>query len=361
MTPIRVESSCNHRLLSRAAATVAAVAAATGVLVAPSTASAPAAPPDQTCTRYAAPWGRDDGRGTMKRPFRTAQRLVDSLRRGQTGCLRAGRYERANGHYVVDLRRSGLRIRSHPGERARLVGIVMIRQGADAATLSRLDFEGTGTMNTIKVHSADVVIEDSRITNRGRGLSCLMLGDNDGWGAAVRTVVRRNRFHDCGSAGNGTRDHAIYAANLVDGRIVGNVFWNSAAFAIHLYPNAQRTRVAFNVIDGGLPSVRGGVVISGDESYASSGNVVERNVVAFAQTANIEGWWAGPVGGDNIVRKNCVWAGKEANIRGSSITASDNLVSDPHFRHRETHDYRLAASSRCLSLLGRDPATLFRQ
>ena len=43
------------------------------------------------------------------------------------------------------------------------------------------------------------------------------------------------------------------------------------------------------------------------------------------------------------------------------ITASDNLVSDPRFRHRGTRDYRLAASSRCLSLLGRDPAALFRR
>jgi hypothetical protein len=331
------------------------------LLVGPSTASAPAATPDtQSSTRYAAPWGRDDSRGTKSLPFRTAQRLVDSLRKGQTGCLRAGRYERSDGDYVLDVRRSGLRIRSHPGERARLVGIVMIRQGADATTLSRLDFEGTGTMNTVKVHSADVVIEDSTITNLGRGLSCLMLGDNAGWGAAVHTVVRRNRFHDCGSAGNGGMDHAIYAANLVGGRIVGNVFWNSAAFAIHLYPNAQQTYVALNVIDGSS-SVRGGVVISGDDSHASSGNVVERNIVAFAQTANIEGWWAGPVGGGNIVRRNCVWAGKEANIRGSGIATSGNIVTNPRFRGRETHDYRLAASSRCLSLLGRDPATLFRR
>jgi hypothetical protein len=331
------------------------------VLVAPATASGPAPQPAAAnCARYSAPWGRDDAGGTKKRPFRTAQRLVDSLRRGQTGCLRAGRYERSDGDYVLDLRRPGLRVRSYGKERARLVGIVMIRKGADAVALSRLDIEGTGTMNTVKVHAADVVIEDNTITNRGRGLSCLMLGDNDGWGEASRTVVRRNRFHDCGSSANGTRDHSIYAANIVDSLILGNVFWNSAAFAIHLYPNAQRTRVAFNVVDGSS-SVRGGVVISGDERYASSGNVVERNVVAYAETANIEGWWGGVVGGGNIVRKNCVWAGKEANIRGDGISTSANLASDPRFRQRETHDYRLGTSSRCLSLLGRDPATLLRR
>lgn len=330
--------------------------------MAPSTASTPAPQPDaNTCTRYAAPSGRDDGRGTKKRPFRTAQRLVDSLRRGQTGCLRAGRYERSNGDYVIDLRRSGVRIRSYPGERARVLGLVVVRNTANSVTLSRLDVEGTGVQNTIQVYAADVVVEDSTITNLGRDRSCMMLGDNSGWGTAVRTIIRRNRFHDCGSAANGNQDHSIYAANLVDGQILSNVFWNTAAYAIHLYPNVQHTRVAYNVIDGDSPSVRGGIVISGDETHASSGNVVERNVVAYSQTANIAGWWAGPVGGDNIVRRNCVWGGKEGNIEGSGITASDNLVSNPRFRHRMMRDYRLAPSSNCLRLLGRNPATLFRR
>jgi hypothetical protein len=173
--------------------------------------------------------------------------------------------------------------------------------------------------------------------------------------------VRRNRFHDCGSTANGTYDHGIYAANLVEGRILGNIFWRTAAYAIHLYPNAQRTRVAYNVIDGDAPSVRGGIIVSGDERYASSGNVVERNVVAYSQTANIEGWWAAAIGSGNLVRKNCVWAARQANISGSGLTAVDNLVSDPQFRGREAHDYRLAESSPCRSLLGRDPAALFRR
>src|SRR5436190_17009655 len=44
------------------------------------------------CDRYAAPHGSNGAPGTAKRPFHTPQRLVDSLHRGQTGCLRGGGY-----------------------------------------------------------------------------------------------------------------------------------------------------------------------------------------------------------------------------------------------------------------------------
>ncbi len=250
----------------------------------------------------------------------------------------------------------GFRIRSYPGERARLVGIVMIRNTADAVTLSHLDVEGTGTMNTIKVHAADVVIEDNSITNLGRGLSCMMLGSNDSYGGATRTIVRRNRFHDCGSAANGNKDHGIYTANLVEGQILNNVFWNTAAYAIHLYPNAQRTRVAHNVVDGASPSVRGGIIVAGDSSYASADNLVELNVVAYSQTANIETYWEAAIGRGNVVRRNCVWGANLVNIRGLGLTVIDNLVADPLFVDRASRDYRLSAIGPCRLWLGTDPA-----
>jgi len=311
-------------------------------------------PSPVTCDRVAATNGSDSNAGTLSAPYLTPQKLADTLAAGQTGCLRGGSYSTTP--YVLNVSRSGFRIRSYPAERARLIGIVMIRNTANGVTLTQLDFEGTGTMNTIKVHSADVVIEDNTITNLGRGLSCLMLGDNDGWGAAVRTIVRRNRFHDCGSAANGNKDHGIYTGNLVDGQILNNVFWNTAAYAIHLYPNAQRTRVAYNVIDGGLPSVRGGIIVAGDSAYASRDNVVELNVIAYSQTANIETWWGGSLGTGNVARKNCIWAGKQANITGNGLTAIENLVADPLFVDRANRDYRLSLASSCRALIGIDPA-----
>jgi hypothetical protein len=311
------------------------------------------------CTRYAAPWGRDGNRGTEARPFRTAQRLARSLRAGQTGCLRAGVYDDAEDGYVLRIDRGGapsasITIRSYPGERAKLVGIIQVRNSAAGVTLSHLGIEGTGGANTVKIYAPDVVVEDSDITNVARGESCMILGSNSGGGQAARVIVRRNRFHDCGAAANLNHDHGIYAQNVVDGQIVGNVFWNSAAYAIHLYPNARRTRIAYNVIDGGGLSTRGGVVFGGDDDYASSENVVERNVIAFAQTENITSTWGDTVGSGNLARKNCVWGGKETNIDDSDggFLAYSNTVAPPRFVNRRKRDYRLQRDSRCRRVVG---------
>jgi hypothetical protein len=312
-------------------------------------------PTPVTCDRVAATNGSDSNAGTLSAPYATPQKLADTLTAGQTGCLRGGSYS-TTGTYVVNVTRSGFRIRSYPAERARLLGIVQVKNTASGVAFSHLDFEGNGTQNTIQVYAADVVVEDSTITNLGRGRSCMMLGDNAGSGTAVRTIVRRNRFHDCGSAANDNKDHGIYTGNLVDGQILNNVFWNSAAYAIHLYPNTQRTRVAYNVVDGGSPSIRGGIIVSGDSSYASRDNIIELNVIAYSQTANIETWWGGAVGTGNVARKNCVWAGRLANITGNGLTATENLVSDPLFVNRASRDYRISASGACRALIGIDPA-----
>ena len=63
--------------------------------------------------------------------------------------------------------------------------------------------------------------------------------------------MRGNRFHDCGDPANSNKDHASTPPTSLDGAIIDNVFYNSAGYTIQLYPNAQRTLVAHNVIDGG--------------------------------------------------------------------------------------------------------------
>jgi hypothetical protein len=307
------------------------------------------------CARFAAPEGQDSWAGTKRRPFATAQRLVTSLRPGQTGCLRAGTYdERSPTGYVLYVDHGGapgapITIRSFPGERAKLVGIVVVARGSDNVVLDELAIEGTGVHNTVKVLAADVVVEDSNITNARRGSSCVILGDNIGSGQAVRPVLRRNRIHDCGSnAIDYNHHHGIYASNAAGGQIVGNVIWNVAAKAIQLYPNSQRMRVARNVIDGGAPAIRGSIIIGGNQDYASSDNVVEHNVVAYARTYNVESFWEGAVGTGNIVRGNCLWAGVEGEIGPQlGFTAIGNLVANPQFLNRPLRNYRLGPRSKC--------------
>ena len=262
--------------------------------------------------------------------------------------------------YVLDVKAGGFRLRSYPGERAHLVGIVVIRNIASSVVLSHLEIEGDGTANTVKIYAADVTVEDSVITNAARGWSCMILGSNEEWGQAVRTIVRRNTFHDCGSPANDNKDHAIYADALVDGRIVGNVFWRTSAYAIHLYPNAQRTLVAHNVLDGGAPSVRGGIVFGGDESYTSNDNVVVYNVIFDAVAHGISASWAGAVGTGNVARDNCIWRPGGGLGEAVGFTLGQNVVAEPRFRDLARRDYRLALTSRCLPVVDYDAAARLR-
>jgi Right handed beta helix region len=292
----------------------------------------------------------------------TAQRLLDSLLPGESGCLHGGTYGSSRDNVLYP--RSGgepgapLTLRSYPGERARLVGIIDIPHGSDYITLSGLDIEGTAEdgANTIKIYSRGVVLEESDITNAWRGRSCLILGNNEGGGRAVAPIVRRNTFHECGNPENANQDHGIYAANVLDGEIVDNLFYNSAAYTVQLYPNAQRTRFAHNVVDGGGPSVRGGIVFGGDGRFASGDNVVERNVIVNAATAAITSYWEGPVGTGNLARSNCVWGSRDDDIsREWGFTAVANRVVKPLFASRGARDYRLALGSQCLRTVGYDP------
>jgi hypothetical protein len=305
----------------------------------------------------ASPAGSDQNPGTIRAPYFSAQALAERVEPGQTGCLRAGTYTPGDSEYVLSISRSGRRgkpiaIRSYPGERARLRGITQIQSQARWIVLDGLDFEGDGSQNTIKVYGSDVRVEHSDITNGGRGLSCVILG-NPEEGIAARPVLRANRLHDCGNPANGNKDHGIYAAHTVNGRIMENLFTNSSAYAIQFYPDAHRTRFVRNVVDGGGGSIRGGVVLGGDSEHASSHNVVAHNVIAYAATSGITSDWEGPRGDGNVVRNNCFWRSGEDNIDDQiGFRARSNVVADPEFRDRDGGDYRMPSDNRCRRVLG---------
>jgi parallel beta helix pectate lyase-like protein len=323
-----------------------------------------AADPDDSeaavCDRVAATGGSDRHAGTQRHPFRTAQRLANSLRPGQTGCLRAGTYDdEVPGGYVLKFFEGGKRskpltIRSFPGERATLKGVVYFPKDSPRVRLSNVNINGRAPWLddetvTVQMMAAHVTFSGNRVTNHGLK-SCMIMGSNSGWGRAVDAYVHNNVFSDCGNPAHGMLDHGIYVENALRSKISDNVFYNAPGYAIHLYPNAQQTDVEHNVMaDNG-----GGVIFGGDDDQASSGNLVRRNVITGSHgDYGIAAYWGGPVGRGNVARANCVFGNAGGQIEPSEgFRAVGNLVSAPGFVNAAVRDYRLLPGSACARVVG---------
>ena len=91
------------------------------------------------CDAVASPSGSNSAPGTAAQPLRTAQALVDSLSRGETGCLRKGDYRADN---EVRLGTPGITLTSYPGERAEVTGRLYIAKEAPNSTVSDIDIDG---------------------------------------------------------------------------------------------------------------------------------------------------------------------------------------------------------------------------
>ena len=141
--------------------------------------AAPAAHGAVTCDRVSATTGSDTtGAGTSGNPWRTAQKLADSLTPGQTGCLRAGTY--TEDVTATDSGTSAQRITigSWPGEVARLAGKLTVR--GDYLAFSQLVLDGRSAGSNgfgVTIEGDDVALMDNNITSRAAA-SCLDVGTN---------------------------------------------------------------------------------------------------------------------------------------------------------------------------------------
>lgn len=340
-----------RRLVPLAAAGVVATAvAALGVSAAPGkTAAKPA-----VCTFAASVSGDDAARGTRHRPFRTVRRLLEALRPGQVGCLLGGTFVEN-----VSIARSGtararIVLRSAPGTRARLAGYLVIRDTANYITVRNLDVDGHDvTPITIHVYGDHAVFDGLDVTNRNKPSgsytgSCILLGSVNL--PTHRPIVQRSRIHDCGSTGH---DHGIYAEFPRDAIVRDNYIYASPGYGISMYPDAQRTLIVRNVLDG---NGRGNITFSGEAAgeeytrdFASSGNRVVLNVITNARSRyNIESFFPSlrPVG--NSVSFNCVWNAPWGNFGYTAgYSRSNNIEANPRFRNPGAGDFRLSAGSPC--------------
>ncbi len=310
-----------------------------------------------SCTHYVSSTrGSDRAAGTQAAPWRTISKLVGQWQAGDVGCV--------EGSFVEDvsIRRGGaaaapVTLRSTPGQRASLRGRLWVAHGADWVVVSSMDLDGRALNDTARnslpsptVNARGTVLIDNDISNANSRI-CIALGSIRGYGAAIVPTLAYNRIHDCGRRGANTH-HGIYVENTRFARIVHNAIFDNADRGIQLYPNAQRSLIVGNLIDGNGE----GIIFSGAEGYASSGNLVLRNVISGSELrSNVEHYWDDPtrIGRRNIVARNCLGGARQGNfampIRG--YAARGNGRGTLRFVDRAADDLRVQRTSGCRAWL----------
>jgi hypothetical protein len=200
------------------------------------------------------------------------------------------------------------------------------------------------------VNARGTVLLDNDVSNAGTRV-CVVLGSIRGYGTAVLPVLAYNRIHGCGRRGANTH-HGVYVESARSARIVHNAIFDNADRGIQLYPDAQGSLIAGNLIDGNGE----GVIFSGAEGYRSSRNLVLRNVIAnSALRSNVEHWWEDPrrPGTGNVVARNCLGGAAQGDLAKpvSGYAARANAAGTLRYVDRTGGDLRLAASSGCAAWL----------
>jgi hypothetical protein len=284
------------------------------------------------CDLIASPDGGDRAAGTLAEPLRSPQGLVDRLRAGQTGCLRGGVYtKRTRQGYVARFGHGGRRgaplvLRSYPGERATLSGVVYVPRHSNYVTIQAVNIEDRTSVErdqqlTVQINAKATTLRDDEITN-GNRKTCVILGAA-GAGVARETTIVDSVLHHCGDPKRRQYDHAIYSAHARDLRLTGNVIRRASAYAVHLYPDTKGAVVRNNlIVDNG-----GGVIFAGEGSEASSRNVVEHNLIAGSHSyGDVSSYWGQRRGTGNVARGNCLSQEPDDAGDGYSL-ASTTLIA----------------------------------
>jgi hypothetical protein len=221
-------------------------------------------------------------------------------------------------------------------------GRIHIANSANHVVLWRLYLDGRNGPNlpSPTVNGNNVVFRENDVTNENTTI-CFLLGSKE-YGRALRTVIERNRIHNCGDLPPTNHHHGIYVEASVGARITSNWIYDNADRGVQLFPNALRTYVARNVIDGNGE----GVVFSRN----SARNTVEQNVISNPVVRyNVEDFEL--TGTGNVARRNCLWSGRHPDRAGIqpdiTVPVEDSIVFEPAFQARDDKDFRLAADSPC--------------
>jgi parallel beta-helix repeat protein len=328
---------------------LAALAAALGVAAL----GYSAAPTSATviCDRYAATTGSDSAAGTSTAPYRTAQKLVNSLTAGQTGCLLGGTYNehvRFNHGGTVG---SPIRLTSARGTRATVVGRMYVPDESNDVVVSNLTLDGinSSVMPSPTISGDRVTFSDNDVSNENTAI-CFAIGSTpaEGYGISYDVTIERNRIHNCGTMPPINHLHGIYVNSARNTVIRDNYIYDNADRGVQLFPDSQGTIIEYNVIDGNGE----GVIFSGADGYASSNNTVRFNIIANSRDRyNVESWWAAgnPVGTGNLATQNCLFNGALGNVDpyDPGFTATSNTIANPLFVDRGSKNFNLQSGSPC--------------
>jgi Right handed beta helix region len=265
------------------------------------------------------------------------ERFVNSLAPGQKGCLKGAFTQ------DVEIRRRRVTLRSAPGTRAYVCGEIVVDDSADDVTLRGLRIDGScSSANTIYLRGERTRIEYNNITNRHKGQSCILVGQEPAGWQADNVTIRHNSIHGCGV--DATRDQGIYLLRTTGTVIADNVIYDISAFAMQFWGDVRNSTFAHNVTDGGPATHRGGLIVGADERPLPRGNLVADNIISYTAGVAVEGWG----GSGNVVRGNCLWKNEDGSFRGSGFSQTNNIVvRRSPFVNRNAHDYRLRRGSRC--------------
>jgi parallel beta-helix repeat protein len=246
---------------------------------------------------------------------------------------------------------------SYPRERAKIVGRFWVSRTGDNATISNLDLNGTPKLGTNSADDPSPTLNADNVTFTGNDVTndnsaiCFLLGN--AWGAVSNTLIEGNRIHNCGDLPAQNHAHGIYVEESTDAKILNNLIYDNADRGVQLYPNAQRTLVRGNVIDGNGE----GVIFSGDGGQTSNDNTVEDNIITNSnQRNNVESWYpdGNPIGKGNVVRDNCIGGGVRHNDHGGissewgfKVENNNVIAKNPKFADAGGKDFRLQGGSPC--------------
>lgn len=281
--------------------------------------------------------------GGVLNPGGKLQRFADTLKVGETGCLRRGIYEGG-----VDLRKRGVTLRSYPGKRATISGgQVRISPMATGATLEKLRL--VSDQFSPLIYASQAVITGNEITIHHTAI-CLHVDRYPGTPVPTGIVIEDNRIHDCGALPPANHDHGIYLAVANRTVIRDNLIYDNADRGVQLYPAAQRTRIVHNVIAGNGEGV---IFANRSDHSLVKGNIisnsrVRHNVESSASTAR-----------EHVVRNNCLWSTRGGYYGGQppesgvlpghpGFTLGPNTVADPRFQNHRS--FSPSPGSRCAAM-----------